>query len=90
MVMLGINVEKSNENIVIKYQLAKVEIPISNIIEVTLDDTYAGTDEGAIRIGPPYGTTDRVLIKTKTNNYILFTTNYTFIMNKINSAIAGN
>lgn len=90
MVMLGINVEKSNENIVIKYQLAKVEIPISDIIEVTLDDTYAGTDMKAIRIGSPYGTTDRVLIKTKTNHYILFTANYTFIINKINSAIAGN
>lgn len=88
--MLGINVEKSNNNIVIKYQLAKVEIPISDIIEVTLDDTYAGTDIEAIRIGSPSGTTDRVLIKTKTNNYILFTANYTFIINKINSAIAGN
>jgi hypothetical protein len=62
-----------NENLVIKWQLTKVEIPISDIIEVTSDDTYGGEDKTAIRIGHPYGTTDRIVVKTKAETYILFT-----------------
>lgn len=86
--MLGIVVDRIKKEIVIKYQFAEIRLPISDIIKVTLDDTYSGIEERAIRIGNPSGTTDRVVIKTKTNRYILFTTNYTLIMNKLKSAIA--
>jgi hypothetical protein len=86
--MLGIVVERIKKDIVIKYQLAELRIPISDIIKVTLDDTNGGIDTRAIRIGNPSGTTDRVVIKTKSNSYILFTTNYTSIMNRLKSAIA--
>ena len=88
--MLGIDVKRNGSEIVIKYQLIKVVIPISDIISVTLDDTYAGKEQDAIRIGLPYGTTDRIAIKTKTSNYLLFSTNYTYIMNTINLAIESN
>lgn len=37
----------------------------------------------AVRIGFPYGSTDRVVIKTAYNTYILFTTNPALIMSKI-------
>ncbi|PSL32968.1 hypothetical protein B0H99_11078 [Planomicrobium soli] len=81
--MFGINVKKSNDIVTIKWQLSKVEIPASDIIDVSLDDTYGGEDKKAFRIGTPYGTTDRVVIKTKTQTYILYTTNPTSIKNKI-------
>lgn len=85
--MLGISVKKIDSEIVIRWQLSKVTIPISEMISVTLDDTYGGNDKQAIRIGTPYGTTDRVVIKTKENTYILFTTNYIAIQEKLNSYI---
>ncbi|MGV7115688.1 SunI/YnzG family protein [Paenibacillus kyungheensis] len=82
--MLGINVIKDDDQIIVTWQLAKIEIPIKDITAVELDDSYGGTEPSAIRIGTPYGTTDRVIISTKSNTYILFTTNYTAIQNKIN------
>ncbi|NRD79866.1 hypothetical protein HPT25_21245 [Bacillus sp. BRMEA1] len=88
--MLGIDVEKVGSELVIRHQLTKVEIPINDIVNVTSDDTYAGKEKDAIRIGSPYGNTDRIAIQTKTNNYVLFTTNYTSIMNKIKLAIVEN
>ncbi|MGD8190916.1 hypothetical protein ACQCN2_13140 [Brevibacillus ginsengisoli] len=81
--MLGIDVTKSNDKVIIKWQLSKVEIPIHDIIDVRLDDTYGGEEKEAIRIGTPYGTTDRVVIETKTKTYILYTTNYYSIMHKL-------
>lgn len=71
--MFELNVEKLNDNIIIKWQLAKIVIPISEIVEVTDDDTYIGKEKDAIRIGFPYGTVDRIVIKTTTETYILFT-----------------
>jgi hypothetical protein len=84
--MLGIAVERIKNDIGINYQLADLKIPISDIIEVSLNDTFGGIEKHAIRIGTPSGTTDRVVIKTKINSYILFTTNYTSIMYKLKSA----
>ena len=66
------------------YELLGV-VTLEDIIEVTEDDTYGGKQADAIRIGPPYGTTDRILIKTKKKDYILFTTNRATILNRINS-----
>jgi hypothetical protein len=85
--MLGIKIEKLNDNLVISWLLSKIEIPISDIIEVTLDDTYGGEKKMAIRIGTPYGETDRVVIQTHSNAYILFTTDAVSIKNKICSFI---
>ncbi|MFD1884921.1 SunI/YnzG family protein [Paenibacillus wenxiniae] len=85
--MLGLDVKKVDQDIVIKHQFTKIVIPVADIISVSLDDTYGGKEADAIRIGTPYGTTDRVAIQTKDRNYILFTTNYTQIMNTIDSAI---
>ncbi|MBL6010401.1 hypothetical protein C7B63_08640 [Bacillus halotolerans] len=84
--MLGIKVEKSNENLIINWQLSKVEIPIKEINNVYLDPNYGGEEKNAVRIGVPYGSTDRVVIKTANNTYILFTTNAASIMNKIVNA----
>ncbi|ARV43888.1 hypothetical protein RS399_21610 [Bacillus inaquosorum] len=81
--MLGINVKKSNENLIINWQLSKIEIPIKEINDVFLDPNYGGEEKNAVRIGFPYGSTDRVVIKTANNTYILFTTNAASIMSKI-------
>lgn len=81
--MFGIHVKKSEDTVIIKWQLSKVEIPLSDILEVSLDNTYGGEEKESIRIGTPYGTTDRIVIKTKTNTYLLYTTNSHSIMNKL-------
>ncbi|MGN7938694.1 SunI/YnzG family protein [Virgibacillus sp. 6R] len=81
--MLGLHVMKSNDSVIIKWQLSKVEIPISDILDVSLDETYGGVEKEAIRIGTPYGTTDRVVIKTKTKTFILYTSNPTSIKREI-------
>ncbi|MGG3339278.1 hypothetical protein ABER70_11785 [Bacillus subtilis] len=81
--MLGINVEKSNENLIINWQRSKIEIPIKEINDVFLDPNYGGEEKSAVRIGFPYGSKDRVVIKTAYNTYILFTTNPALIMSKI-------
>ncbi|PEC83200.1 hypothetical protein COK00_01675 [Bacillus cereus] len=84
--MLGIDVKKTDEKLIISWQLAKIQIPLSEIIEVTEDETYAGVEEkNVIRIGTAYATTDRILIKTVEQNYLLFTTNRVAILNKINA-----
>lgn len=83
--MLGIDVKKTDEELIISWQLAKVQIPLSDIIEVTEDATYAGVEENVIRIGTAYATTDRILIKTVKQNYLLFTTNRVAVLNKINA-----
>ncbi|PHD66464.1 SunI/YnzG family protein [Bacillus toyonensis] len=84
--MLGIDVIKTTEQLIIKWQLAKVNIPLNEIIEVTEDDTYASVEKNdVIRIETPYNTTDRILIKTKKRDYVLFTTNKVSILNKINA-----
>jgi len=72
---------------VIRWLLTKITIPITDILIVTTDDTYGGEEKQAIRIGMPYGTTDRVVIITNKNTYILFTTNYISIQKKLNSYI---
>ncbi|PRR89521.1 SunI/YnzG family protein [Bacillus atrophaeus] len=82
--MLGIKVEKSNKNLIINWwQLSKIEIPIEEINDLFLDPNYGGEKKSAVRIGFPYGSTDRVVIKTANSTYILFTTNAASIMNKI-------
>lgn len=83
--MFEIFVKKVNSDIVIRWLLSKTTIPISDILTVSSDDTYGGKEKQAIRIGMPYGTTDRVVITTKESTYILFTTNYISIEEKLNS-----
>ncbi|NGZ74457.1 SunI/YnzG family protein [Saccharibacillus alkalitolerans] len=81
--MLGIDVKRTDDTVTIKWQLSKIEIPAADIVAVSLDDTYAGSDAEAIRIGTPYGTTDRVVLKTKNQTYILYTTNYEAVRRKL-------
>ncbi|XXM73024.1 hypothetical protein ACQ0QQ_03750 [Lysinibacillus sphaericus] len=57
----------------IRWQLSKIEISLADIVNVEDDDTYRGRAKSAIRIGNPYGHTNRVVIQTKTETYILFT-----------------
>ncbi|PGW71039.1 hypothetical protein [Bacillus thuringiensis] len=84
--MLGINVKKTNEELIISWQLAEITIPLRDVIEITEDATYAGVEEvDVIRIGTAYGTTDRILIKTVKQNYVLFTTNKFPILNAIHA-----
>ena len=81
--MTGIAIKKAQNHLIIKWQLTTATIPIDSIIEVGLNDTYGGTEKQAIRLGTPYGTTDRIVIKTVGDSYLLFTTNYKAILNQL-------
>ncbi|WP_034762099.1 SunI/YnzG family protein [Rossellomorea vietnamensis] len=72
---MEVKVSRNNEDLRIKWQLSQIDIPLSEIKDVTMDDTYGGEDKKAIRIGFPYGHTDRVVIKTRSETYILYTSN---------------
>ncbi|MGY1423390.1 SunI/YnzG family protein [Bacillus cereus] len=66
--------------------MAKIAIPLRDVIEVTEDSTYVGIEEAeVIHIGIAYGTTDCILIKTVKQNYLLFTTNKVSILNAIHA-----
>ncbi|WP_173917738.1 hypothetical protein [Halobacillus sp. Marseille-Q1614] len=84
--MLHITVTDNNENVILKWQFSKIKIPKNDVMEVVSDDTYAGEDKKAVRIGYPSGSTDRVVIRTKKDNYILFTSQIS-IKEKIESMI---
>ncbi|WP_270181175.1 SunI/YnzG family protein [Alkalihalobacillus sp. CinArs1] len=71
--LFEVNVTKKDENLVIKWQLSKIEIPLSEIVEVNYDNTFGGEEKSAIRVGNPYASTDTVVIKTTKDTYILFT-----------------
>ncbi|ANV74637.1 hypothetical protein BCM43_29900 (plasmid) [Bacillus thuringiensis] len=82
--MLGIDVRKTKEELIISWQLAEVTIPLRDVLEVIEDATYAGVEETtSIRIRTAYGTTDRILIRTVKQNYVLFTTNKVSILKAI-------
>ncbi|MDZ4443763.1 MULTISPECIES: hypothetical protein [Bacillus cereus group] len=82
--MLGIDVRKTKEELIISWQLAEVTIPLLDVLEVIEYATYAGVEEPtAIRIRTAYGTTDRILIRTVKQNYVLFTTNKVSILKAI-------
>ncbi|MBO3284995.1 hypothetical protein MKY98_25360 [Paenibacillus sp. FSL M8-0228] len=83
--MLGIGIKEESNNLVITWQLSRIELSLGDIEDVFFDNTYAGQEESAIRIGTPYATTDRVVIKTNSKTYILFTTNGQNILEKIQS-----
>ncbi|MBW3112333.1 MULTISPECIES: PH domain-containing protein [Bacillaceae] len=72
---MEVKVSRKDGNLHIKWQLSQIDIPISNIKEVSMDDTYSGEEKMAVRIGLPYGHTDRVVIKTRSKTYILYTSN---------------
>ncbi|MDT8861251.1 hypothetical protein N0O92_13495 [Alkalihalobacillus sp. MEB130] len=71
--MFEVKIEQTKDDIVFKWQLSKMNIPITDIVDVTSDDTYAGDKSSVMRIGYPYGTTERIYIKTQKSNYLVFT-----------------
>lgn len=71
--MFAVSAKQVEDQLIIRWQLSKYEIPLSQITSVTLDDTYGGSEPSAIRIGPVGGTTERILIRTTNQSYILFT-----------------
>jgi hypothetical protein len=73
MELFELKVTEKDDVLLIRWQLSKIEIPLTDIVSVESDDTYGGKEKSAIRIGNPYGHTDRVVIQTKTETYILFT-----------------
>ncbi|MGG4267818.1 hypothetical protein [Peribacillus simplex] len=85
--MIGIKIEKINENLIIRWQFSKVTIPISDIMAITNDNTYGGEGKSAIRIGSPYPATDRILIKTTEEEYILFTSDAVSLKKRLTSYI---
>ncbi|MGQ8871247.1 SunI/YnzG family protein [Paenibacillus sp. TSA_86.1] len=77
--MFAVSAKQVEDQLIIRWQLSKYEIPLARITSVTLDDTYGGSEPSAIRIGPVGGTTERILIRTTNQSYILFTNSVNLI-----------
>ncbi|MDT0121743.1 hypothetical protein Q9R46_03765 [Paenibacillus sp. RRE4] len=77
--MFAVSAKQVEDQLIIRWQLSKYEIPLAQITSVTLDDTYGGSEPSAIRIGPVGGTTERILIRTTNQSYILFTNSVNLI-----------
>ncbi|MCA1055741.1 hypothetical protein LCM10_12160 [Rossellomorea aquimaris] len=73
MELFELRVTEEKGDLQIKWQLSTFNIPLDDMISVENDDTYAGKEKSAIRIGHPYGHTDRVVIRTEKETYILYT-----------------
>ncbi|MGO4530543.1 hypothetical protein AB4Z30_15780 [Paenibacillus sp. 2TAF8] len=71
--MFGLSAKQVEDQLVIRWQFFKIEIPLAQITSVILDDTYGGSEPSAIRIGPVNGTTERIVIRAAQQSYILFT-----------------
>lgn len=87
--MLGIKVQQVENQLIIRWQLSKIEIPIPDIKAVTLDDTYGGSEPSAVRIGAAYGASETILIRTTHQSYILFTSSEN-LFPKINAMLSKN
>ncbi|MBN8192973.1 hypothetical protein JI667_12550 [Bacillus sp. NTK074B] len=72
---MEVKVSGNDGNLRIKWQLSQIDIPISDIKGVSMDHTYSGEERKAVRIGLPYGHTDRIVIRTSSETYILYTSN---------------
>ncbi|KPB03802.1 PH domain-containing protein [Bacillus sp. CHD6a] len=72
---MEVKITKSGEDLIIKWQFSTINVPLSSIILVENDPTYSGTDKHALRVGFPSGHTDRVVIHTKSDTYLIFTSN---------------
>lgn len=71
--MIGLRVKEKDGMVVLKWMLSEVKIPKAHILEVVSDETYGGKDIQALRMGFPYATTERYLLKTTEQNYLLYT-----------------
>lgn len=87
--MLGIKVQQVENQLIIRWQLSKIEIPIPDIKAVTLDDTYGGSEPSAVRIGAAYGASETILIRTTYQSYILFTSSEN-LFPKISAMLSNN
>ncbi|MEB8653322.1 hypothetical protein P4388_24715 [Bacillus thuringiensis] len=83
--MLNVNVQKSDEYIMVKWQSAEINIPVKDIINITTNDTSLKKLDHVVYIGIPSPSKKKVIIKTKILNYVLFTPNTLEILDEINS-----
>ncbi|WJE17206.1 hypothetical protein QRD89_07620 [Halobacillus sp. ACCC02827] len=72
--MFEVRVKHTGSTIKIRWQFFKVDIPAEDILDIYQDETYGGGPADAVRIGFPSATTDRIVMKTTKETYILFTT----------------
>ncbi|WP_280771185.1 hypothetical protein [Salipaludibacillus daqingensis] len=83
--MFEIDVSTSRSHLIIQWQLSNIKVPIKEITEISHDDSYGGVNQPGIRIGTPSDSTDRLVIKTPSRNFILFTSKGPQLENKLNS-----
>ncbi|WP_150267250.1 hypothetical protein [Paenibacillus tepidiphilus] len=82
--MSGIKIAKANGTLLVEWQLLRIAIPLTEITEVAPNETYRGSGRTAVRIGLPAGTTDRVAIRTRTKDYIIYTSDGRAVSEQIN------
>ncbi|OIK13317.1 hypothetical protein [Bacillus sp. MUM 13] len=70
---MTVEIMDKEDFIILKWQLSHIEIPKNDILSIKQDDTYAGDPSATVRLGFPYASTDRLLIETRHDKYLVFT-----------------
>ncbi|QWH64298.1 hypothetical protein EXW39_30200 (plasmid) [Bacillus mycoides] len=81
--MTEIEIIKSKEIITITWQSAIINIPLEDIVEVNKNNTITNTTK-VVKVGNKFQSSGNIFIRTKTLDYVLFTTNKLTLLNKIN------
>ncbi|QWH75457.1 hypothetical protein EXW59_00845 (plasmid) [Bacillus mycoides] len=81
--MTEIEIIKSKEIITITWQSAIISIPLEDIVEVNKNNTITNTTK-VVKVGKQFQYSENIFIRTKTLDYVLFTTNKLTLLNKIN------
>ncbi|AFQ15662.1 hypothetical protein P9Y62_07540 [Bacillus thuringiensis] len=83
--MLRINVEKFEKSIMIEWNSAEIRIPLHDIITIDTVDIPLKKLDHLVYIGTPFPSKKKILIKTKSLNYVLFVADPSAILEEINT-----
>ncbi|PEE40963.1 SunI/YnzG family protein [Bacillus pseudomycoides] len=81
--MQDIKVTKTHEQLTIEWQTAEINILLEDIVEIIEDNDYVPEKKRLVKIGTQSSESDRILIRTTTLDYALFTINKISLSNKI-------
>lgn len=79
-----ISITKSQDSIMIAWQLAEITIPLKDIITISTNDVPYNKLDHVVYIGTPSSSKNRILVHTTNLNFIIFVVNPSIILEEIN------
>ncbi|OEH93581.1 hypothetical protein [Bacillus solimangrovi] len=72
---MSVKVKDNGDRITISWLVSKFNIDKKEITNVYEGSEYAGDASISVHIGHPYANTDRIIIETTSDNYLIYTSN---------------